>query len=76
MTNNHQPDDYISLTDLITLRPDLREKCRCTDTTLVKWGKHYEVDGHPLGIKVGGEFRISPTLLRGFLQGRGLPVMR
>lgn len=71
-----QPDDYINLIDLIALHPDLREKCRCADTTLINWGKRYAVDGHPLGIKVGGEVRISPTLLRGFLQGRGLPIMR
>jgi len=76
MTNNNQPEDYISLTDLMAEHPDLREKCRCQDTTLVTWGKRYEVDGYPLGVKVGGEFRISPTLLREFLKGRGQPIMR
>ena len=76
MTNNNQPEDYISLIDLTAEHPDLREKCRCQDTTLVTWGKRYEVDGHPLGVKVRGEFRISPTLLREFLKGRGQPIMR
>jgi|WetSurMetagenome_2_1015567.scaffolds.fasta_scaffold828657_2 hypothetical protein len=71
-----QPIDYINMTDLITGRPDLWAKCRCCESTLVNWGKRYMVDGWPLGIKVGGEFRISPTLLVGFLQGRGLPKIR
>ncbi len=71
-----QPTDYIGLTDLITGHPELWGKCQCCESTLITWSKRYEVDGWPLGVKVGGEVRISLSLLVGFLQGRGMAKLR
>lgn len=70
------PDDYVTITELWANHREIREKCQCHDSTLITWCRRYEVDGHDLGIKVGGEWRVSVTLLMGLLQGRALPRLR
>lgn len=58
----------------VPITPDLVAKAGVTHQTLINWLKKYQVNGRPIGIKVGGQWRIWPDQLEKFLQGQGLPL--
>jgi hypothetical protein len=56
--------EAISMTEALERTPTSR-------ATLISWCRKYVVDNEPLGIKVGGRWRVFPDRLVKFLEGRG-----
>lgn len=48
---------------------DAIKKAKVTRPTLINWIKNYTVEGNPLGIKVGGRWKVYPEALDKFLSG-------
>lgn len=55
---------------------EAREMANVTLTTLLTWCNDYTVDGEPLGVKVGGRWRIYKSQLTRFLSGEGEKIER
>ena len=66
-------DDQEFPVPISELDPDLRARCACSDATILNWIMRYMVGGEPLGIKVGGQWRLFPSRLEAFLLGKGTP---
>lgn len=57
----------------IPISKEVLDRCACTHPTLVNWIKRYKVDNQPIGVKIGGQWRVYPKRLERFLAGEGMP---
>jgi len=77
MINNNQKNNKEEFPVPISeLDQDLRARCQCSDPTLVNWFLRYEINGKPLAIKVGGQWRVFSSRLEAFLLGKGEPKLK
>jgi hypothetical protein len=52
---------------------EMLEFCQCSQPTIVRWVKEWQVDGEPLGFKRGGRWIVNVDRLNKFMRGAGDP---